>query len=538
MAEMTLEEAFEAATVDVPAGMVDDIFVIDAPNRKIIVPDSESVFGVETDMDVERKYFRCPRIVGDNIDLYAHKIYVVYVTAKDVKGTFLPEIVNEKYWCDDVAVDGDCITFSWKLSDNVMSRAGIIAFKILAVTTENGKEKTRWNTAPAYGTILMTVPDGDDIAERYPDIVTQLLERMDAVEKIATEEAMQGYVNEYLGKNPLQLDQTLTNSTKAAPANLVGGLKGDITELKGNLADKVPKKDYAPETKTESMTQPVGKDENGKLWTDPGSAYTLTETDQEAIVQQVVIAMGMPVVGTVDVNNNIILTGQLREGTYSIMYEYADGTLINVGTIRIANDDSGEQIEGYRRVEYIESSGIQYILTGITGHTGLTIEADAQLAVSPTESGDACLFGSHDGTNRCLVNYNTAGKRWELGAGDYKFGAEGSVIDVDRHKFTAIIQTGTSTFSIDDSTEITIDNTPSFDNGVEMAIFARYRGSTAERIGAYRIYSFKIIDNGVTVRNFVPVVRDLDSVVGMYDTVNGVFYTNSGTGTLTAGPNV
>lgn len=182
---MTLEEAFAAATVDVPAGVVDDVFVIDAPNRKIIVPDSESVFGVETDKDVERKYFRCPRIVGDNIDLSQHKIYVVYVTAKDVKGTFFPDIVNGKYWCDDVTVDGDYITFSWKLSDNVMSKAGIIAFKILAVTTENGTEKTRWNTAPAYGTVLMTVPDGEGVEERYPDIITQLLERMDAVEGLS-----------------------------------------------------------------------------------------------------------------------------------------------------------------------------------------------------------------------------------------------------------------------------------------------------------------------------------------------------------------
>ena len=231
MAEMTLEEAFAAATVDVPAGVVDDVFVIDAPNRKIIVPDSETTFGVETDKDVERKYFRCPRIVGDNIDLYAHKIYVVYVFSKDVRGTFQPEIVNGTYWCDDVAVDGDCITFSWKLSDNVMDRSGIIAFKILAATTENGFEKTRWNTVPAYGTVQMTVPDGDDIAERYPDIVTQLLERMDAVEAIATEEAMKGFVAEYMKNHPVQLDETLTDSTKAAPANLVGDLKQQVADL-------------------------------------------------------------------------------------------------------------------------------------------------------------------------------------------------------------------------------------------------------------------------------------------------------------------
>ena len=51
----------------------------------------------------------------------------------------------------------------------------------------------------------------------------------------------------------------------------VPAMQTDIATLKEDLADKVPKKDYAPETKTESMTQPVGKDENGKLWTTPGS---------------------------------------------------------------------------------------------------------------------------------------------------------------------------------------------------------------------------------------------------------------------------
>lgn len=296
MAEMTLEEAFAAATVDVPAGMVDDVFVIDAPNRKIIVPDSESVFGVETDMDVERKYFRCPRIVGDNIDLYAHKIYVVYVTAKDVNGTFLPEIVNDKYWCDDVAVDGDCITFSWVLSDNVLSKSGIIAFKILAATTENGLEKTRWNTAPAYGTILMTVPDGDDIAERYPDIVTQLLERMNAVEAIATEEAMQGYVNEYLGQHPLQLDETLTDNTKAAPAGMVGELKSDLsdyknktTNLSANIFPLENVKDHMIYTDNNVTVVEKSNDDyycfvldvkNGDVLTFTGTSFSMVLTDE------------------------------------------------------------------------------------------------------------------------------------------------------------------------------------------------------------------------------------------------------------------
>lgn len=48
-------------------------------------------------------------------------------------------------------------------------------------------------------------------------------------------------------------------------------LQPEVDQIKGELANKVPKSDYAPEAKTDAMTQPVGKDADGKLWTAPGS---------------------------------------------------------------------------------------------------------------------------------------------------------------------------------------------------------------------------------------------------------------------------
>ena len=48
-------------------------------------------------------------------------------------------------------------------------------------------------------------------------------------------------------------------------------LRPEVSQLKEELANKVPKSDYAPEAKTDAMTQPVGKDADGKLWTAPGS---------------------------------------------------------------------------------------------------------------------------------------------------------------------------------------------------------------------------------------------------------------------------
>ena len=230
--EIEKEILAEMAANPVPyaAGQVNDVITIDGETRMISVPASEIFFGVESDKDVERKHFRCPKVVGDGIDLSKHQIYISYITSDSAGKTFSGNA--GLYLCEDVATDGDDITFSWQLSGNVFASAGFIAFKVLAAKTDGENVQTRWNTVPAIGTVLMTVPDGMDIGEAYPDIVTQLLERMASVEKIATEEAMQGYVNTYLEAHPGEIDETLTDPKKAAPASVVGELKGDLVNQK------------------------------------------------------------------------------------------------------------------------------------------------------------------------------------------------------------------------------------------------------------------------------------------------------------------
>lgn len=58
-----------------------------------------------------------------------------------------------------------------------------------------------------------------------------------------------------------------------------------------------------------------------------------TEADKEEIIQQVITALGTPVFGRVDAENNIILTGELVDGTYMLKYEDADGAKTVIGTI-------------------------------------------------------------------------------------------------------------------------------------------------------------------------------------------------------------
>ena len=168
---------------------VNDVFMINPETRVIEVPESERLFGVIFDKDVEKKYFKCPKIVGNNIDLSKHKIYVVYQKANENITTVMGEI--GKYWCEDAKVDetGDYIEFSWLLSGNVLEEQGFIAFKVVAVytDTETGELKTRWNTVPSVGLVRYTLSDGEEIAEQYVDVITQLLQRMETLEKITLE---------------------------------------------------------------------------------------------------------------------------------------------------------------------------------------------------------------------------------------------------------------------------------------------------------------------------------------------------------------
>lgn len=69
---------------------------------------------------------------------------------------------------------------------------------------------------------------------------------------------------------------------------------------------------------------------------DPGATYVLTDADKAEIVQTVLDQLGgQPVSGVVDANNNIIISGSLADGTYTIKYENADGTYTDIGTFDV-----------------------------------------------------------------------------------------------------------------------------------------------------------------------------------------------------------
>ena len=63
------------------------------------------------------------------------------------------------------------------------------------------------------------------------------------------------------------------------------------------------------------------------------------------IVTEIISQLGgLPVFGTVNDDNTITVTSTLADGTYTLMYEYEDGSITKIGDIIIGNGGSGEVI--------------------------------------------------------------------------------------------------------------------------------------------------------------------------------------------------
>lgn len=191
---MTVEEALAASVVE----PVNDIFEINPETRVITVPESEKLFGVANDGNTERKHFRCPKVVGDNIDLSTMHLYINYQNANGDKYPYLVE---------DVQTDGDYITFSWLIGPDVVAYKGQVKFIVCAKGDGTIPE---WNTTIAEGTVLEGLEATDEVVARNPDIIEQILTRLDNVTEIPQEKVTEA-VSTYMEANPINVPKNLSD---------------------------------------------------------------------------------------------------------------------------------------------------------------------------------------------------------------------------------------------------------------------------------------------------------------------------------------
>ena len=172
---MTADEVLKQMQIAATLQSENPVCVIDAQSRTITVPEQYKLFGVENDKRVERVYFQCPKIVGDNQDL-SHD-YQLFINYENANGD------PDAYRIDDMEVDGDNITFSWLLEENVTKYRGNIQFAFGAIKPGDEAEdpdKNRWNTTiNADCTCLVGLKCTQQVAESNPDALAQIWAAID-----------------------------------------------------------------------------------------------------------------------------------------------------------------------------------------------------------------------------------------------------------------------------------------------------------------------------------------------------------------------
>lgn len=182
--------------------------------------------------------------------------------------------------------------------------------------------------------------------------------------------------------------------------------------------------------------------------------------------------------------------------------------------------------DGYVEVQYIQSTGTQYINTDFTPDSNTRVVCDFAYTSNPT----AAVFMSRPKSNNSNMFgiFNISGTlRSDYGSEKTSFPSDLSPLNrmiYDKNKNICKIGDATVT-----------NTTRTFSSVYELFLFASDDGGSASYFASGQLYSCQIYDDDTLIRDFTPCINP-DGQVGLYDSVNSKFYGNAGTGVFFAGP--
>ena len=183
---------------------------------------------------------------------------------------------------------------------------------------------------------------------------------------------------------------------------------------------------------------------------------------------------------------------------------------------------------GYQRVNYLESIGDAYIDTGLAALPGdkLILYSAATSNATMSMMGSGSSSTSNDRIQAHHVLYRGYTMRF--------FGQLCDYVTIPVGRMTTFM------FDLDKGLgyidgKLVLEQQPEvLPSDDSIYLFAKNANGKAdwEFAGSCRIYGYKHYRNGDLVRDMIPCCRESDGVYGMYDLVEGKFYTKSGEGAL------
>lgn len=183
----------------------DEPHIIVRADRTIAVPEELKHIAVQYDHNVETVTFDCPRY-WDEHDFSKMHVYINYMRPDGHKDQYLTKNLTVD------STDDSIIHFEWVISKNVTQTKGNLSFLVcIKMVNDEGEEEPHWNSRLNQELI---VDEGlechSEVVESNPDIIEELLTRMDNLE-LAADGAIPVFDLEEMGLTPVPLDGTTVN---------------------------------------------------------------------------------------------------------------------------------------------------------------------------------------------------------------------------------------------------------------------------------------------------------------------------------------
>ena len=193
----------------------------------------------------------------------------------------------------------------------------------------------------------------------------------------------------------------------------------------------------------------------------------------------------------------------------------------------------------YQKIEYIESTGTQYIDTNFLP----TINTFWSLEFSHFDINNN-IYGGLGGAGKTgsWINVST---NYSYDRSWASFGNNVDIVFTMSSNQLLTWNAGKHISSVSkegswmDGKQVATFKNVTFENMIDtLCISARKSNNTIGRYVKMKIYHSEIKDDNILVRNLIPCRRKSDNKPGMYDTVSQTFFTNQGTGEFICGPDV
>lgn len=335
--------------------MANDYIVINDDLRTMHIPSSIAILGVESDDDVNKIPFTMPKEYC-GFDLSEFEARINYMN---------PNGTGDLYIVDDLAVDGDNMTFTWLVGRNACAYKGNTKFIVCLKKFDDDQNVVQeFNTTVYNLPVLEGLETTEAVVQQNPDIIEYMLKLIEEAGIIDLDDYYtKEQVNALKLANPYKLNINGTEYDGSQPVEMTidGGSTASTETASGTIVHVT---DAVPNEEVKSLTL---LDENGEEISSAVIAVTNKNLYRIDLLPQQTVNKGITFDKASD--GSIHGTGT-STGTYASAQVNLDQSMFVEGETYTLS--SGKKVSGSLYVQLIlnyEDNTTDYIVSNSTPYT-------------------------------------------------------------------------------------------------------------------------------------------------------------------------